>query len=43
MRLECHRKTGATTYEVTMNDAAIVAGQVGLPMEMESKFNLELL
>ncbi|KAJ9697840.1 hypothetical protein PVL29_007118 [Vitis rotundifolia] len=36
-------KTGATTYEVTMNDAAIVAGQVALPMEMESKFNLELL
>ncbi|CBI16461.3 hypothetical protein VitviT2T_007797 [Vitis vinifera] len=36
-------KTGATTYEVTMNDAAIVAGPVGLPMEMESKFNLELL
>ncbi|KAL6341040.1 hypothetical protein AAG906_032155 [Vitis piasezkii] len=30
-------------HEVTMNDAAIVAGQVGLPMEMESKFNLELL
>ncbi|KAL6953590.1 putative plastid-lipid-associated protein 12, chloroplastic, partial [Sarracenia purpurea var. burkii] len=36
-------KSGPNTYEVTMNDAAILAGQFGLPVEIESKFKLELL
>ncbi|XAR60432.1 hypothetical protein NMG60_11033805 [Bertholletia excelsa] len=36
-------KSGTTTYDVTMDDAAIIAGQFGLPIEMESKFRLELL
>ncbi|KAA8549611.1 hypothetical protein F0562_001371 [Nyssa sinensis] len=36
-------KSGTNTYDVTMNDGAILAGQFGIPVEMESKFNLELL
>ncbi|KAK7856264.1 probable plastid-lipid-associated protein 12, chloroplastic [Quercus suber] len=32
-----------STYEITMDDAAIIGGQFGYPVEMESKFNLELL
>lgn len=43
LRLKCNRKIGAGVYEIRMDDAAIVVGQVGLPIEMESKFNLELL
>ncbi|OVA13073.1 Plastid lipid-associated protein/fibrillin conserved domain [Macleaya cordata] len=36
-------KSGDKTYDVTMDDAAILAGPFGVPMEMRSKFNLELL
>ncbi len=37
------RKTGNNIYEITMDDAAILGGPFGYPIEMESKFNLELL
>lgn len=37
------RRSGFNTYDVSMDDAAIVAGPYGLPAEMESKFTLELL
>ncbi|GAB2229343.1 hypothetical protein Droror1_Dr00023482 [Drosera rotundifolia] len=36
-------KTGTNLYDVTMDDAAILFGQYGLPVELGSKFNLELL
>lgn len=36
-------KSGTNTYDVTMDDAAILIGGFGLPMEMKSKFVLELL
>ncbi|KAI3995629.1 hypothetical protein MKX01_023374 [Papaver californicum] len=36
-------KSGNNTYDVTMDDAAIIAGSFGLPMEMITKFKLELL
>ncbi|KAL7174635.1 hypothetical protein ACSBR2_033806 [Camellia fascicularis] len=36
-------KSGTNTYDVIMNDGAILAGQFGVPVEMESKFKLELL
>ncbi|XP_022849099.1 probable plastid-lipid-associated protein 12, chloroplastic isoform X2 [Olea europaea var. sylvestris] len=36
-------RSGFNTYDVSMDDAAIVAGPYGLPAEMESKFTLELL
>ncbi|GMY16156.1 probable plastid-lipid-associated protein 12, chloroplastic isoform X1 [Fagus crenata] len=36
-------KSGNNTYEIIMDDAAIIGGQFGYPIEMESKFNLELL
>ncbi|XP_062171498.1 probable plastid-lipid-associated protein 12, chloroplastic [Alnus glutinosa] len=36
-------KTGNNIYEITMDDAAILGGPFGYPIEMESKFNLELL
>ncbi|KAL5707624.1 putative plastid-lipid-associated protein 12 [Ranunculus cassubicifolius] len=36
-------KSGSKTFDVTMDDAAILAGPFGLPMEMKTKFNLELL
>uniref|UniRef100_A0A5B7BJD2 Plastid lipid-associated protein/fibrillin conserved domain-containing protein n=1 Tax=Davidia involucrata TaxID=16924 RepID=A0A5B7BJD2_DAVIN len=36
-------KSGTNTYDVTMDDGAILAGQFGVPVEMESKFKLELL
>ncbi|XP_010265928.1 PREDICTED: probable plastid-lipid-associated protein 12, chloroplastic isoform X3 [Nelumbo nucifera] len=36
-------KSDTNKYDVTMDDAAILAGPFGLPMEMTSKFNLELL
>ncbi|KAL5765114.1 hypothetical protein ACOSQ2_017708 [Xanthoceras sorbifolium] len=36
-------KSGANTYDVTMDDAAIIAGPFGYPIEMERKINLQLL
>ncbi|GLT76573.1 hypothetical protein SLA2020_482260 [Shorea laevis] len=36
-------KSGTKTYDVTMDDAAIIAGPFGYPVEMETKINLELL
>ncbi|XP_058198219.1 probable plastid-lipid-associated protein 12, chloroplastic [Rhododendron vialii] len=36
-------KSGANTYDVNMDDGAILAGQFGLPVELGSKFKLELL
>ncbi|KAK9157165.1 hypothetical protein Scep_003739 [Stephania cephalantha] len=36
-------KSDGKNYEVTMDDAAIIFGQFGLPMGMERKFTLELL
>ncbi|XP_059665147.1 probable plastid-lipid-associated protein 12, chloroplastic [Cornus florida] len=36
-------RSGTNIYDVTMDDAAILAGPFGLPVEMESKFKLELL
>ncbi|KAI3449892.1 hypothetical protein Pfo_006557 [Paulownia fortunei] len=36
-------KSGFNTYDVTMDDAAIVAGPYGIPAEMETKFTIELL
>jgi hypothetical protein len=36
------RKSG-NIYEITMDDAAIIGGPFGYPIEMERKFNLELL
>ena len=41
--MPCFRKSGTNLYEVIMDDAAILAGPYGLPVEIESKFNLELL
>lgn len=37
------RKSGNNIFEITMDDAAILGGPFGYPIEMESKFNLELL
>ncbi|GAV88454.1 PAP_fibrillin domain-containing protein [Cephalotus follicularis] len=36
-------KSGANTYNVTMNDAAIIAGPFGYPVELETKISLQLL
>lgn len=36
-------KSSANTYDVTMDDAAIIGGGFGYPLELESKFNLEQL
>ncbi|KAL5539804.1 hypothetical protein UlMin_044298 [Ulmus minor] len=36
-------KSGTNTYDVTMDDAVILAGRFGYPLELASKFNLELL
>ncbi|XP_021895688.1 probable plastid-lipid-associated protein 12, chloroplastic [Carica papaya] len=36
-------KSGATTYELTMDDAAIIVGPFGYEIEMETKIKLELL
>ncbi|PIN08894.1 hypothetical protein CDL12_18527 [Handroanthus impetiginosus] len=36
-------KSGLNAYDVTMDDAAIVAGPYGIPAEMETKFTMELL
>ncbi|KAK9673703.1 hypothetical protein RND81_12G184800 [Saponaria officinalis] len=38
-----YQKTRPRTYDIKMDDAAIVAGSFGLPVEMLSKFNMELL
>ncbi|KAL0419650.1 UNVERIFIED_CONTAM: putative plastid-lipid-associated protein 12, chloroplastic [Sesamum radiatum] len=38
-----YAKSGFNTYDVTMDDAAIVAGPYGIPAEMETKFTLELI
>ncbi|KMT14377.1 hypothetical protein BVRB_4g071570 [Beta vulgaris subsp. vulgaris] len=37
------QKTGGKTYDLNMDDAAIIAGSFGLPVNLESRFNLELL
>lgn len=37
------RKAGSKTYDVTMDDAAIIGGPFGYPLEMKNKFILELL
>ncbi|XWS28245.1 hypothetical protein CRYUN_Cryun25bG0050100 [Craigia yunnanensis] len=36
-------KSGTKKYDVTMDDAALVGGPFGYPLEMETKINLELL
>ncbi|XWS52421.1 hypothetical protein CRYUN_Cryun11dG0069600 [Craigia yunnanensis] len=36
-------KSGTKTYDLTMDDAALIGGPLGYPLEMESKINLELL
>ncbi|EOY32416.1 Structural molecule, putative isoform 1 [Theobroma cacao] len=36
-------KSGTKTYNVTMDDAALIGGPFGYPLEMETKINLELL
>ncbi|XP_030512632.1 probable plastid-lipid-associated protein 12, chloroplastic [Rhodamnia argentea] len=36
-------KSGTNSYDVTMDDAAIIGGPLGYPVEMETKFKLELL
>ncbi|KAG5628522.1 hypothetical protein H5410_000239 [Solanum commersonii] len=37
------RKSGSNTYDVIMDDGAILAGMYGIPVEMESKFTIEIL
>ncbi|XP_022754334.1 probable plastid-lipid-associated protein 12, chloroplastic isoform X2 [Durio zibethinus] len=36
-------KSGPKTYDITMDDAALIGGPFGYPLEMETKINLELL
>lgn len=36
-------KSGTSKYDLNMNGAAILAGQFGIPVEMETKMSLELL
>ncbi|KAI9196954.1 hypothetical protein LWI28_028501 [Acer negundo] len=36
-------KSGGNTYDVTMDDAAIIAGPFGYPIELGRKINLQLL
>ncbi|KAF3452616.1 hypothetical protein FNV43_RR03049 [Rhamnella rubrinervis] len=36
-------KSGSNTYDINMDDAAIVGGGFGYPIEIESKFKLEVL
>ncbi|KAJ7979041.1 Plastid-lipid associated protein PAP / fibrillin family protein [Quillaja saponaria] len=36
-------KSGTKTYDVTMDDAAIIGGPFGYPIEMKNKFDLVLL
>ncbi|XP_002528121.2 probable plastid-lipid-associated protein 12, chloroplastic [Ricinus communis] len=38
-----YEKSGTKTYNVIMDDAAIIGGPYGLPVEMETKINMELL
>ncbi|XP_051141878.1 probable plastid-lipid-associated protein 12, chloroplastic isoform X2 [Andrographis paniculata] len=38
-----YEKSGMNTYDVVMDDAAIVAGPYGVPSEMTTKFTIELL
>ncbi|XP_050219808.1 probable plastid-lipid-associated protein 12, chloroplastic [Mercurialis annua] len=38
-----YQKSGKKTYSVKMDDAAIVVGPYGLPVEMETNINLQLL
>ncbi|KAJ9183107.1 hypothetical protein P3X46_007014 [Hevea brasiliensis] len=38
-----YEKSGTNKYDVIMDDAAIIAGPYGYPLEMETKINLELL
>lgn len=38
-----YAKSSANTYNVTMDDAAIIFGGFGYPIEMETKINLQLL
>lgn len=38
-----YSKTGPKTYDVKMDDAAIVLGSVGLPVEMKTEFEVEIL
>ncbi|KAL7113310.1 hypothetical protein ACP275_04G054200 [Erythranthe tilingii] len=38
-----YTKSGFNTYDVAMDDAAIVAGPYGIPAEMETGFAIELL
>lgn len=37
------RKTGSKVYDVTMDDAAIIGGPFGYPLELKNNFVLELL
>lgn len=43
MRLLWGRQSEDNTYDVTMDDAAIIGGPFGYPVEMESRFKLQLL
>ncbi|CAN4114066.1 unnamed protein product [Withania somnifera] len=38
-----YEKSGSNTYNVIMDDGAILAGIYGIPVEMESKFTMEIL
>ncbi|XP_055818994.1 probable plastid-lipid-associated protein 12, chloroplastic [Solanum dulcamara] len=38
-----YEKSGSNTYDVIMDDGAILAGMYGIPVEMESKFTIEIL
>nr|XP_016510739.1 PREDICTED: probable plastid-lipid-associated protein 12, chloroplastic [Nicotiana tabacum] len=38
-----YEKSGSNTYNVIMDDGAFVAGVYGIPVEMESKFTIEIL
>lgn len=38
-----YEKSGSNTYDVIMDDGAILAGMYGIPVEMESKFTMEIL
>ncbi|XP_019428987.1 PREDICTED: probable plastid-lipid-associated protein 12, chloroplastic isoform X1 [Lupinus angustifolius] len=36
-------KSGSKTFDITMDDAAIIGGPFGYPVELKNKFSLELL
>ncbi|CAM8964947.1 unnamed protein product [Rhodiola kirilowii] len=36
-------KSGPNSYDVVMDDAAIIAGGFGLPVELTTKMSIELL